>query len=395
MRGTIHLEARPIFIERKHMSDDLLLIVRRKQHNELNERYYYSRHGASYLHDLLLEGQEATLEYILQQQETQESPEPITWSFMYGALLVDCEKQFLLYWSDQFYTHAFWHRYYRLLLQQQWPHWEVRWAYRAINDFADALGRTFPEQQKGEQQLQKIDYQWFIDEQDEQWHAFQKQYENRPEELAALIHEYGEELLRHCDLIDAGIWVTARRTDGAVADYLLSDMGESWVLRVGPDLLHYLDQRKALIHFEEYVAEAGVKQCVFVDEATHEVSWWKGMPYWVDEGFWCAKLWEGWRVSQHDGGPRRQLQLSNRPLDLIRYSPNEVFEWACQHLAHHFLGTEIWIGERQKLVVHLIKQLVKKEAMQAVPEAALQFASARGYPDAFARALYALLETYR
>lgn len=365
------------------MSDDVLFIVRDKHTPKGAEQYYYSSTGAFSLDFLLLQGPQAALQHIKTHTPT---PKPVTHPLMEGAVLIDLENQSLLYWATQFYAGPTLQRYYRLLLQQQWPHWEVRWALRAINSFADALGQTFPEQRYGEQRAQKKAYKRFVDQQERNWQQLQEDYQQRPEELAMLITQEGEERVRFYAEQGHHVWVTVCDKNGQLADFLLNANG----LCVGPELLDYLHQRKPLTHFAEYINESTIRECVFLQEGTREIFWWKGFPDWLDEGFWCEKYWEGWRISQHDGGSRHHLQLSKRSPDAIRSSSSEAYEILKKGLE----GTADVCVDRQKLLVCLVSRLLGKEVEQALPEGTLHPVPNADLPDEVRHALYALIETH-
>ena len=110
-------------------------------------------------------------------------------------------------------------------------------------------------------------------------------------------------------------WVTVRWGDRQVTDHLLP-WSDSHVAAHGPTLIEALRGRPAIGDIGARVREDRVTETAFVDEAARAVHWWRLIPRWQPPAL--ERRWPGWSLHHHDGGPRRHLELSGRPVDPIR-----------------------------------------------------------------------------
>jgi|GEM_PF-6576478 len=320
------------------MSHDGLFVIRERG----IEQYYYSRWGGLTVDRDLLTGPDRMINYIRSLEQTDT---PATYPWMTGAIFVNVDTQSVWYWANQFFgsVPAF-QRYYRALLQQRWPGWQLHWAKRAIRDFAEQLPAPssrsstrrskqrqragsrivwFEELAEGNARAQLTPYDTLLELEEEQWRRFQEQHE--PAQWAALLAEHGEEIVRSWAEYDHDTWVTVRWSDGRLADYMLSFWFER-SLCAGPTLLRYLRSRPSISDITDHIREDRIKQTIFVDEAQQHIDWWWGIPDWLGAPLWADKLWPGWTLTQHDGGSIEHMALTGRSPNPIRCPIPEAYQ---------------------------------------------------------------------
>lgn len=283
--------------------------------------FYYDRWAALQISRLLLTGPDAAVAYVRGLHQTEEL---VAFTFTCGAVLIDRDRRELLYWANQFAGRsAVSHRYYRLMLAERWSGWSTRWAMRGAHDFADALGLA----------LEGLDR-----EPHEAWRAPRSLAELRrdhaaawerfiagiePEQLGTLIAECGEDIVRSWALSGCSGWVTLRHRDGRLTDHVV-DAQYGHLLLDGHHLVELLPELHACAHPSDAIREEVFEQTAFIDEAARRVDWWWAIPPWLFP--WRAsELWPGWTLVQHDGGPRRHIELTGRSLDAIRCPADDAF----------------------------------------------------------------------
>jgi hypothetical protein len=283
--------------------------------------FYYDRWAALQISRLLLTGPDAAVAYVRGLHQTEEL---VAFTFTCGAVLIDCDRGELLYWANQFAGRSsVSHRYYRLMLAEVWSGWTTRWAMRGARDFADELGlalegldREPHASWRAPRSLAELRVDHAAD-----WERFIGRM--APGELASLIADCGEDLVRFWAISGGPGWVTLRHRDGRLTDHVV-DAQFNHLLIDGHHLVELLHDAHAWAHPSDAISEELIEQTAFIDEAARRVDWWWAIPPWLFP--WRAdELWPGWTLVQHDGGPRRHIELTGRSVDAIRCSAEDAF----------------------------------------------------------------------
>jgi hypothetical protein len=323
------------------VSHDASFVLRRGG----RETYHYDRWAALQIDRLLLTGPNEVAAYI---ESLERRREPVTVTWLCGAVLVDLDRGELLYWADQFFgREAALHRYYRALLAERWPGFQLRWTMRPLLELAAALGREPDELAEARARVTPIAAQYLDELFTGHWRSLRESFAGREHELAAWIAESGEPSVRAVAEYDCDAWVTLRAADGRLFDQVCEAWSFDSLLRAGPELVE-LARVDPRAEPDEPGFERNIRETLFIDEATRTVHWWKGLPEWMNPAGFCDSLWPGWTLLPDPRGPRGHVERAGRSFASIRTPRDEARAWLEEQL-EQTLGSEfapgLWLSQ--------------------------------------------------